>query len=163
MRQSCDWFGGHTVIAGGVVCGKHTGWVIQRRAPAGPVDLFRLGPNDLFDGSIVVRNKLRMHKNNTRHTMIHLLSWKIFIPLNIFWSATIRRVLTSDTAPLPSVTLYIYTTTVLTSSYECELGWSGLTSSICCSAVKHESCRSNKPEGFFMFSTHAPSMLCLLR
>ena len=48
----------HTIIAGGVVCGKHTWGVIKRWAPVRPVNLLRLGPNDLFGGSIVVRNKL---------------------------------------------------------------------------------------------------------
>lgn len=67
MRQIC-----HTIIAGGVVWGKHTGGVIQRWSPIGPVDLLCLGPNDLFGGSIVVRNNLQKHirKNAWKHSSI---------------------------------------------------------------------------------------------
>lgn len=49
---------GHTVVARGVVRGKHTGRVVQRGAAAGPVDLLCLGPNYVFGGSVVVQNDL---------------------------------------------------------------------------------------------------------
>lgn len=50
--------GCRTVVAGGVVFGEHAGGVVQWRTPTGPVDPLCLGPDDLFGGSIVVRNKL---------------------------------------------------------------------------------------------------------
>ena len=43
--------------------GKHAGGVVEWWAPAGPVDLLCLGPNDLFGGSIVVCNNLETQRN----------------------------------------------------------------------------------------------------
>lgn len=50
-----------TVVAGGVIRGKHTGGVVQWWSSIRPVDLLRLGPNDVFGGPIVVRNNLHAH------------------------------------------------------------------------------------------------------
>lgn len=47
-----------TVVAGGVVWGKHAGGVVQRRPPTGPMDLLCLGPCDVLCGAIVVSHNL---------------------------------------------------------------------------------------------------------
>lgn len=61
-----------TVVAGGVIGGKHTGGVVQRWSSIRPVDLLCLGPNDVFGGPIVVRNNLHTH-THTQTKALQLL------------------------------------------------------------------------------------------
>lgn len=55
-----------TVVAGGVIGGKHTGGVVQWWSSIRPVDLLCLGPNDVFGCPIVVRNNLHTHTHTHR-------------------------------------------------------------------------------------------------